>query len=302
MKLSPGLLIVSLMFALGFAACDDDPKDTNNTNNVNNVNNTNNQNNTNNAVCGDSVVDESEQCDEGAANSLDPDACRPDCTLPVCGDGILDLTQAYGEEQCDEGEANADEPDTCRTDCSLPFCGDAILDVLAGEECDYGTNSWEPNACRPGCLNPRCGDSMIDTLPAWGSEVCDDGDTDAEDGCSATCQIELGWSCTGQPSVCTAGCGDGLVRGSEECDDQTDFTPVSGDGCSAFCRVEMGWACFGEPSACSPVCGDGLRVGTETDPSRCDDANTSPNDGCDATCFVEEGWTCTGSPSVCSPN
>ena len=45
-----------------------------------------------------------------------------------------------------------------------------------------------------------CGDGIVD-----GSEQCDDGNTARGDGCSATCTIESGWTCSGQPSVCTRG-------------------------------------------------------------------------------------------------
>ena len=38
-------------------------------------------------VCGDAVVDADEQCDDG--NGIDNDDCRNDCTIPVCGDGIV---------------------------------------------------------------------------------------------------------------------------------------------------------------------------------------------------------------------
>jgi len=45
---------------------------------------------------------------------------------------------------------------------------------------------------------PPCGNGLID-----GTETCDDGDITPGDGCDATCQIETGWICTGQPSVCS---------------------------------------------------------------------------------------------------
>ena len=41
--------------------------------------------------CGDGVVDVDEECDEGPNNmDGDPARCRTNCTLPRCGDGIID--------------------------------------------------------------------------------------------------------------------------------------------------------------------------------------------------------------------
>ncbi|MDX9724565.1 MAG: DUF4215 domain-containing protein [Myxococcota bacterium] len=44
---------------------------------------------------------------------------------------------------------------------------------------------------------PVCGDGRI-----AGSEMCDDGNTNVGDGCSAVCVPEPGWICTGNPSEC----------------------------------------------------------------------------------------------------
>ena len=43
-----------------------------------------------------------------------------------------------------------------------------------------------------------CGNGIIET-----GEQCDDGNTANSDGCSSTCQIESGWLCAGEPSICT---------------------------------------------------------------------------------------------------
>lgn len=45
-----------------------------------------------------------------------------------------------------------------------------------------------------------CGDGEVDS-----GEQCDDGQSSPQDGdgCSATCQVETGWTCDGKPSVCT---------------------------------------------------------------------------------------------------
>ncbi|MCP3102463.1 myxococcus cysteine-rich repeat containing protein [Myxococcus sp. K15C18031901] len=43
-----------------------------------------------------------------------------------------------------------------------------------------------------------CGDGQV-----RGDEVCDDGNLASGDGCSSVCQVEPGYECSGQPSVCT---------------------------------------------------------------------------------------------------
>jgi hypothetical protein len=87
--------------------------------------------------CGNGVIDEGEECDDGEANSNDtPNACREFCALPTCGDFIVD-----DGEECDDGEMNSDEePNACRTTCVSPICGDAVQD--AGEACDDGNEEW----------------------------------------------------------------------------------------------------------------------------------------------------------------
>jgi len=46
--------------------------------------------------------------------------------------------------------------------------------------------------------------------------------------------IEKGFTCNGQPSSCGIYCGDGVVGGSEGCD---DGNLANGDGCSALCMI-----------------------------------------------------------------
>ena len=94
--------------------------------------------------------------------------------------------------------------------------------------------------------------------------------------------------------MCAPICGDGMVIGTEQCD---DGDTAAGDGCSPTCTVEPGFSCMGDPSNCVEVCGDGLVVGGEG----CDDGNVGAGDGCAATCTVETGWTCAGEPSLCAP-
>lgn len=134
----------------------------------------------------------------------------------------------------------------------------AALNSISGED-SYGWGSqdrgitWDMGALDYAAASPVCGDGAI-TSP----EACDDTNLSAGDGCSATCTIETGYSCSGTPSVCVPICGNGLVTGTEACDDSNT---VSGDGCNSTCTaVESNWACVGAPSVCTytpPAAGNG---------------------------------------------
>jgi cysteine-rich repeat protein len=172
-------------------------------------------------ICGDGIVDQDEECDDGNFNNFDE--CRNDCTLQFCGDGILDPN-----EECDDGENNSDtEPDACRTDCTLPICGDGIVDT--GEECDRDPNTRRSpdNLCRDDCTLPRCGDGVIDDIL---NEECDDGNDINDDECRNDCTIPF--------------CGDGILDPGEECDDGENNSDTESDACRTDCTLQR--------------CGDGI--------------------------------------------
>lgn len=81
------------------------------------------------------------------------------------------------------------------------------------------------------------------------------------------------------PDTCSPICGDGLIVGSETCDDEDK---KNSDGCDSTCQEETGWTCTGTPSVCTEDCGDGALVGNET----CDDQQAIPSngDGCSSSC------------------
>jgi fibro-slime domain-containing protein len=82
-------------------------------------------------------------------------------------------------------------------------------------------------------------------------------------------------------SVCTANCGDGLIRGTEECD---DGNLNDGDGCNTLCQIESRYRCIDEPSICAiPQCDDNI----VDYPEQCDDGNLISGDGCDSNCQIE---------------
>ncbi|QSQ11855.1 DUF4215 domain-containing protein [Myxococcus landrumensis] len=120
-------------------------------------------------------------------------------------------------------------------------------------------------------LPSLCGDGRI-----AGNETCDDGNILPGDGCSLLCQLEPGFRCTGEPSVC---------RDIDECADGTD-TCAPAEVCvnlpgSYLCmpaclppRLMCGGACVDVLSnnshcgACGNACGAGktCTVGVCTTP------------------------------------
>ncbi len=127
---------------------------------------------------------------------------------------------------------------------------------------------------------PVCGNGMKED-----GEACDDGGKAPNDGCSATCTIDAGYTCPTQGVACTPICGDGTMIAPEKCDDKNT---AAGDGCSATCTLEKGWECNTVGQACTTICGDGTLAGDEL----CDDGGKLPNDGCSATCTPETGYVC----------
>ena len=238
------------------------------------------------AVCGNSLVEATENCDDGNAKSADgcSSACQIEsgytCPSPgslchliqYCSDGTLN-----GTEQCDDG--NLKPGDCCDGNCHL-----------------------EPNCA---CVTPQppqsppkqvCSSTMVcGDGKRTGTEACDDANTKSGDGCSADCTtVEAGFTCPSSGGACTAvakaSCGDAILEAGEYCD---DGNTTNGDGCTLDCQVESGFVCPTPGKPCTPIarCGD-----ANVDYQRfetCDDGNLVDGDGCSAKCTIELGWTCT---------
>jgi len=140
-----------------------------------------------------------------------------------------------------------------------------------------------------GAASGVCGDGVVDA-----GETCDDKNRRAGEGCSATCMVESGWSCTAQPSECERMCGNGMLDAPEECDDQNSD---AGDGCFD-CAVEDGWECSGDPPSCEDI--------DECDADPCQNAGTCTNEpgsyACNCTGTGYSGRTCGTPVDDCDPN
>ena len=240
--------------------------------------------------CNNGVVEASEECDSGGANS-NTSACTLSCEDAECGDGFV----WSGNENCDEGDGVNGTPLHCNTTCTGitgSVCGNGTQET--GEACDDG-NLLLGDGCDDNCnITYQCsdtvdndGDTFIDIgdpgchtdenaanvasyRPAWdvenhtilcrngaleAGEDCDDGNELSTDSCTNTCE--------------NARCGDGHIYiGVETCDE--------GDGIN------------GTPLHCNTTCdgttGSDCGNGIVEDGESCDDANLILGDGCDNDC------------------
>ena len=212
---------------------------------------------------------------------------------PACGDARLDPGETCEGMPLPEGC----DPVTCTVQdgyqCSPPPPEPASGDGTGG---DSGGTVDPPMWMSSCVLLPVCGNEVIED-----GEQCDDGDANAGDGCSDTCQIETedGWTCDGaEPTECWR-CGDGFLDPGEECD--TGFLLGNDiEGCTDACTIVPGWECFLVTGQylCGPLCGDGMFFDisipgvTKGFAEECDDGNLMPGDGCDAQCEVEDDCIC----------
>ena len=118
-----------------------------------------------------------ERCDD--ANEDDAGACRNDCQLARCGDGMRRLDLQPGEdgaEACDDGNELRRIGALPRV--FAPSCGDGF--VGPGEGCDDG-NDDPADGCHR-CQAIPCGDGVLDE-----GEACDDGNLSNSDQCLNNC-------------------------------------------------------------------------------------------------------------------
>lgn len=223
--------------------------------------------------------------------------CSPNCLfdttscIPVnCGNEILD----EGEE-CDNGDQNSNtEPDTCRLNCRLPWCGDGVTD--SGEECDDG-NSVSGDGCEPDCTftcNPgqeescgSCGKRTCQSNRTWGPclEYCE-GRECGPDLCGGTCGSCSNWwyDCNGA-GTCTSPCANPPCL-ADVCSHPDIYVSYahSSSPCAVWAAYNIGFAC-GKPSmitgcdngTCAQPCADGCSTCSQCSVAYCPPVNPCTN-------------------------
>jgi cysteine-rich repeat protein len=213
------------------------------------------------AACGDSIVSGTEQCDDGA-NANNNDGCRADCTF-TC-------TAANAATNCSDG--NQCTTDTCTGTGLASVCSNP---VRTGACTLAGSPSATCNASGACVASVLCGNGTRE-----GSELCDDGNANNNDGCRSDCT----WTCT--TATAAANCNDTNACTTDAC--------TGGGTLASRCTnttVTNGTVCGGTNicvtgSCVARRCGDSIVSSGE----QCDDgANANNNDGCRSDCT----WTCT---------
>ncbi len=161
-------------------------------------------------TCGNSKLNAGEVCDSGAANTdawQPAEHCNATCTAfgPFCGNGVVEPP---------EGCESTIDTAACDRDCSLPTCGDGIINQATGEACDDGHPPQDGDGCPANCVSVEAGWTCLGEPSACqgcgnnvreGAEECDGAapvnSTCAD--CMVVCDRQSDF-CSGDPP--SAGC------------------------------------------------------------------------------------------------
>ena len=254
------------------------------------------------AVCGNSIVESAEECDQGAANGTSGSCCSATCTFEsaatVCRPGSGDL--------CDPAEFCTGSSAACPVDSVAPAT--TVCNAGSGDLCD-------PTEFCSGIAGQACATDNV----AGAGTVCNPGSGDICDP-SEVCSGVADQACpadTFQPSsfVCNEGSGD-VCDPDEFCTGVADaacptdtIQPTtfacnegSGDLCdpTEFCSGVAGQACAtdnvaGAGTVCNPGSGD------ICDPSEV--CSGVADQACPADTFQPSSFVCNeGSGDVCDPD
>ncbi|CAD8214267.1 unnamed protein product [Paramecium octaurelia] len=216
--------------------------------------------------CGDSIKAGTEQCDDG--NEILYDGCFQ-CLISC--DKFCAVCQLKGCEQCQTGYKKIDQQ------CILD-CGDGL--IIGNEECDDGNSLKNDGCtnciidqgykcqtldqksfcfqCNPECSDCELKNDQLVCLQcskgyfiSFGQCLkCSEHCLECEyspNNCTECmiencqkCDKKLGYYNDFSQKKCTTICGDGIMAGTEACDDGNHFNQ---DGCNQRCEIEKGFQC-----------------------------------------------------------
>lgn len=189
------------------------------------------------SICGNSIIESGETCDDG--NTLNGDGCSNTCQITFqCSDGVdndgdtkIDFPNDPG---CASTTDNSESPDP------QSICGNGIIQT--GEQCDDG-NNINGDGCSSTCvITTQCNDQVDndgDTKIDFPNDPGCSSSTDNTESPDPVCPIQQcppNFTCnTNNQCVPNAVCGNGIIEQGETCD---DGNTNNNDGCSSTCQIQ----------------------------------------------------------------
>ncbi len=204
--------------------------------------------------CGNTIVNEGEQCDDG--NDDNRDDCISTCRDASCGDGFVQRDV----ELCDDG--NDRDDDACPALCAPSACGDGHVRI-GEEECDDGNDSSN-DECLDDCTAAVCGDGFLH----FDMEECDLGDANGYGICAEDCTLAFVCGDADSSGLTTAvdglqillhAVGGDVACPPEACDVNRDGRVVATD---ALMALQLSVDLDGGVDACGPPSSLLLRLQT----------------------------------------
>jgi cysteine-rich repeat protein/Cys-rich repeat protein len=183
-------------------------------------------------LCGDGVLDSSEQCDDG--NNVNGDGCSSFCAV----EGVEDCVDWLDNDA--DGLIDCTDADCAGNPSCASFCGDGVLSN--GEQCDDGNNQ-NGDGCSSICTveqpsNEICGDGADNDQD--GAADCADSDCAADAGCQPECVIDAdcsdGQQCNN--GVCCDDPENGCIPNGRDPVCQFDYQCGHGACVDGFCHDE----------------------------------------------------------------